>query len=497
MFPGGLLKRPFYLIVLWVLAMPALSARPYLKIQQVRTAEYPYVKIEISVSHITPVMNLSERNFELYENSWFVSHFQIKHIEPLNDPKNIVLVIDSSRSISRIDFKKQINSVKDFINRLNTNDSMAVISFDDRVNRHCDFSDNKKEILECAGNIKRGGRKTLLYDAIFESLSQTRQLKDARSAVVVFTDGKDEGSVITMDDLVKTSRDYSVPVFVAATGNRKHVKKLTRLTRLSGGEAYHTAKIEDIKKIFQLVGQLLDHSYIITYMSQGAVNAGKDREVKVTVNLKDDKMQDRDSYTFKLPQKYAENWYEKFIGDSRYIHFIVGLGLLLLLLLVLWLFTRKKRKPIERTQEKTSTEAVSQPIDTNVENNQLKDENSKDNFDSKNQKTHNKGPGYIKEVTAWLVEKDGPHTGRRFPLKYTSSVIGSSGSCEIKIDDFLISPNHARIDITPGHQFILYDLISNRGTWLNDKKILRPRELHDFDEIKLGNTCLIFRKYQE
>jgi len=41
--------------------------------------------------------------------------------------------------------------------------------------------------------------------------------------------------------------------------------------------------------------------------------------------------------------------------------------------------------------------------------------------------------------------------------------------------------------------YYLFDLISDTGTFLNSKKILRPRLLHDWDEIRMGNTSFIFR----
>jgi len=41
--------------------------------------------------------------------------------------------------------------------------------------------------------------------------------------------------------------------------------------------------------------------------------------------------------------------------------------------------------------------------------------------------------------------------------------------------------------------YYLYDLVSDSGTYLNGKKLLRPRLLHDWDEIKAGKTVFIFR----
>ena len=93
----------------------------------------------------------------------------------------------------------------------------------------------------------------------------------------------------------------------------------------------------------------------------------------------------------------------------------------------------------------------------------------------------------------WLVEKEGPHTGRKYRLNWHTVTLGFSDDNSVVIDDNTVSPRHAKIE-REGRKFILFDLLSETGTTLNGKKLLRPKELNDFDEIGLGRTKLIFRK---
>ena len=71
-------------------------------------------------------------------------------------------------------------------------------------------------------------------------------------------------------------------------------------------------------------------------------------------------------------------------------------------------------------------------------------------------------------------------------------VIGSDRWSNIHLDDRAASPIHARIKRVDG-KFIIYDMVSGSGVFLNGKKLLRPRALCDGDELKLGHTYFRFR----
>jgi hypothetical protein len=81
---------------------------------------------------------------------------------------------------------------------------------------------------------------------------------------------------------------------------------------------------------------------------------------------------------------------------------------------------------------------------------------------------------------------------REYDLFMDSTVLGSGRWSNIHINDRTVSPVHARIKRV-GNKYVLYDMISETGTYLNGKKLLRPRPLSDGDTIKIGRTELYFR----
>ncbi|MDV6234974.1 FHA domain-containing protein [Leptospira ellisii] len=93
---------------------------------------------------------------------------------------------------------------------------------------------------------------------------------------------------------------------------------------------------------------------------------------------------------------------------------------------------------------------------------------------------------------ATLIQKEGRSPGKQVPIRKAETTLGNGEFSDVLVSDPGVSPVHARIRKIK-NRFVLYDLISDGGTYLNGKKVLRPRVLYDFDEISLGKTVYVFR----
>ena len=93
---------------------------------------------------------------------------------------------------------------------------------------------------------------------------------------------------------------------------------------------------------------------------------------------------------------------------------------------------------------------------------------------------------------AWLFQKDGPERGKKYPIQWREITIGRGKENSIIINNDSVSVQHAKIKNIMG-VYHVFDLISDSGTFLNSKKLLRPKVLHDWDELKIGRTVFIFR----
>jgi pSer/pThr/pTyr-binding forkhead associated (FHA) protein len=72
-------------------------------------------------------------------------------------------------------------------------------------------------------------------------------------------------------------------------------------------------------------------------------------------------------------------------------------------------------------------------------------------------------------------------------------IIGRGEKCKLILDDTYVSTVHARI-FAKGDTYMLEDLGSTNGTYLNRRRVTSPVELHRGDQVKIGKTVLEMRK---
>ena len=82
-------------------------------------------------------------------------------------------------------------------------------------------------------------------------------------------------------------------------------------------------------------------------------------------------------------------------------------------------------------------------------------------------------------------------TGSMFPLVESEVTIGRDLSCGVVISDASISNTHAKITQTP-EGFMLEDLGSRNGTFVNGDRVTQRRLLVNHDVVRLGKVVLTF-----
>lgn len=85
----------------------------------------------------------------------------------------------------------------------------------------------------------------------------------------------------------------------------------------------------------------------------------------------------------------------------------------------------------------------------------------------------------------WLSVRRGPQAGSVYPLRGSTLTIGRYPDNYIVVDDPLISRYHARLT-AQGSTFVLEDLGSANGTWVNGIRLAGPAVLRPGDVIGLG-----------
>ncbi|MCK5054616.1 MAG: FHA domain-containing protein [Anaerolineales bacterium] len=89
-----------------------------------------------------------------------------------------------------------------------------------------------------------------------------------------------------------------------------------------------------------------------------------------------------------------------------------------------------------------------------------------------------------------MIVRTGPNPGTVFELTKEVSLIGRDVTNEIVVGDAEVSRQHSRITRTPGG-YVLEDLGSTNGTFVNGERLVAPRVMNPGDLIALGETVSI------
>ena len=472
--------------VLAVLFAAPVLGGPYVKILSTDTSAFPTVLLKVAVSNggRGAPSDITDEGLLVYEDGFRVNTVSVKRVES-EEAGRFVLAIDSSRSIKAADLEMVKKAARRLIDGSAASDSFTVVRFNDEVRINCPLTTAREKLARCVDGIRAHGSQTKLYAAVYDSIDLLGVEGVGPRAVVVFTDGKDEGSGLESGDLVALARENSVPVHVVAVKPGRESRRLERLARLTGGSYLRCCKERNIDSLYGVLKSGHTSRYDVRFRTTAPAD-GIARPVEV--RLRYDSLRDRDSMEVSYPRGGIDLGLKN-LPQSLMAALILAIVLLLLGCVILLLRRGTMAMRRAATEPAGFIPGTKTPyIVEDFEGALRRDEEARRRRD---RLIGTGDPEYV-YAKAWLVERDGPEAGKKFPMYWEEITIGRDEENAIIIKDDAVSLKHARIREMKG-AYYLFDLASDNGTFLNGRKLLRPRPLYDWDEIRMGRTLFIFR----
>jgi VWFA-related protein len=272
--------------------------------------------------HGALIPNLTKDDFEVREDGapQAIKYFTAE----TNLPLTLGIMIDASGSQRNvIDMEKEVGGA--FLKQILTDkDEAFVISFDITVDLLQDFTRDTHRLQAALNKAKvnvdvssggvpgmgggpvpqRNSPGTLLYDAVYLSAHDMLAKEVGRKAMILLTDGQDEGSRLKIQDAIEAAQKADSIVYVLLCADRGFYGgfgysgegDMRKLTEQTGGRVINVGnKFDKLREAFDQIAAELRSQYNVGYTPTNLKQDGSYRKLEIK-NKQNYKIQARAGY---------------------------------------------------------------------------------------------------------------------------------------------------------------------------------------------------------
>jgi VWFA-related protein len=271
------------------------------------------------------IPNLTKDGFEIAEDG---KQQTIKYFNAeTNLPLTLGILIDSSGSQLRVlDMEKEVGGA--FLKQILTDKDLAyVMDFNVDAELVQDYTRDVHQLQAALNKVKintgfttgpmpgAGGgpvptaptRGTVLYDAVYLSAHDMLAKEVGRKAMILLTDGEDEGSQLKIKDAIEAAQKADSMVYVLLCADRGFYgmqggfysgeSEMRKLTEQTGGRVINVGnKFDKLREAFDQIAAELRSQYNIGYTPTNTKLDGTYRKLEIKPKQKDLKIQARAGY---------------------------------------------------------------------------------------------------------------------------------------------------------------------------------------------------------
>jgi Ca-activated chloride channel homolog len=283
------------LLALLIAFLPTFSAAaqtdaPQIRITQVDNSKFPQVTVYVSVTNAAgePV-GVDPTGIQLSENGQAMKPDSIGGSGEIG-PLTTLLVLDVSGSMLQAG---KLQGAKDaasaYINQMRPGDQAGLLIFNTQV-KYVQPLTADHQALDAAIKNLNAGDDTAMYDALDQG---TQILKDVpgRKAIIVLTDGMDNVSKTSPDQVIKAIGPNGLSISTIGLGDPKKSggnsgldeAGLRTLSERAGGIYSYANDPSALQGLYQRYARALQSEYRLTYTSPSKLRDGSNRTLNVSL----------------------------------------------------------------------------------------------------------------------------------------------------------------------------------------------------------------------
>jgi Ca-activated chloride channel family protein len=231
---------------------------------------------------------LGREHFEVFEDK---VKQNIDFFANADTPLSIGIIFDVSESMWD-KLNRARAALGAFIQTSHHDDDYFLVTFNHRPSLTAEYGNGETVMSKLTGVTARG--QTALFDAIWLGLAEAPRGRHAKRALLIISDGEDNSSRHTYNELVPLLREANVQIYCIGITDQFSLYSiieepfdtigrwiLSDITKLTGGKAFFPRKPSELEDVITRIALELRSQYSIGYSPTNQERNGKWRKVKV------------------------------------------------------------------------------------------------------------------------------------------------------------------------------------------------------------------------
>jgi VWFA-related protein len=194
---------------------------------------------------------------------------------------DVFVLFDTSNYMYR-GFALAQDAIADFVRSLDSPERVAFYAYSRNLYRGALLTSDRAAVLRGVRSTVAGDEPAL-YNALLLTLRDAGQFP-GRKVLVIFSNGPDESSMVTPEDIGELAQSEGIPIYVVSTQQAAldpvSIGVFRQMSAATGGQAYFAKNWRDERKAFESIRDDVAHLYGLSYYPQPNPNRGW-RTIKV------------------------------------------------------------------------------------------------------------------------------------------------------------------------------------------------------------------------
>jgi len=457
----------------------------------------PYIRIFACLSdeNTTPIDTPSKDDIIIKLDGKTLPVKEIKSFKDSGEGVAYTLLLDISKTMKGTPFQNSVYASIGLIRNIRENDRIAVITFGDDVKIINDFSNDKEKLISGLLKLEPNHENTHFFAGVNQAFSLNMRRDSGlpiRRAILIITDGKDEGSGITLDDLIRHNEKNGIPIYSIGYTNIDpvYLNNLKRLSDLSGGNFLRSQDAQEFGNIYiKTYVDIYSQFLIETEFPQGQSD-GSFHQIYVSYSKDGYSISTEKKAAFIFAKPIPDTPEPKTLSDYFWLYIIAG-SILLLFIIILILLRAKKRKAIFQSRnDEQGYEVTSETSELPEQNFQYSQEVDSNTGELFNTSVPSLNEQKISLPVLQFIVISGKQTGKSYNVSVGQNGIKiGRGNTDIVVYDEEVSKVHCSVSWMNNH-FMIKDEGSKNCTFLNGIPLKTRSVINEGDTIEIGQTTL-------